>query len=90
MGSQTNDFGTPGVREHAIALESPTDADRFHKRLVNACIRAHAQPQPLAPHQLQVAIIGAGATGVELAAELQHTTRELLSHGLRSWCGPPA
>lgn len=82
VGSQVNDFGTPGVREHAIAMETPEDADAFHTRLVNACIRAHAQVEPLQPHQLQVAIIGAGATGVELAAELRHTTRELVSYGL--------
>ncbi|MFC5522709.1 NAD(P)/FAD-dependent oxidoreductase [Polaromonas jejuensis] len=82
VGSRTNDFGTPGVREHAIALETPADAEQFHRRLVNACIRAHAQSEALRPHQLQVAIIGAGATGVELAAELTHTTRELLSYGL--------
>jgi len=31
---------------------------------------------------LQVAIIGAGATGVELAAELHKTTRELVAYGL--------
>lgn len=82
VGSQTNDFGTPGVGEHAIALETPADAEFFHRRLVNACLRAHAQTEPLRPEQLQVAIIGAGATGVELAAELHRTTRDLLSYGL--------
>lgn len=82
VGSQVNDFGTPGVRQHAIALETPADAELFHRRLVNACIRAHAQTEPLRPEQLQVAIVGAGATGVELAAELRHTTRELVSYGL--------
>ena len=55
---------------------------RFHRQLVNACIRAHAQPEPLRPEQLHVAIIGAGATGVELAAELHRTTRTLVSYGL--------
>ncbi|MFZ4651533.1 MAG: NAD(P)/FAD-dependent oxidoreductase [Rubrivivax sp.] len=82
LGSQTNDFGTPGVAEHAIALETPAQAQRFHRRLVNACIRAHMQAAPLAPQQLQVAIIGAGATGVELAAELHKATRTLVSYGL--------
>jgi NADH dehydrogenase len=82
IGSYTNDFGTPGVQEHAIALETPTQADRFHRRLVNACIRAHAQDTPLRPEQLQVAIVGAGATGVELAAELHKATRTLVSYGL--------
>jgi NADH dehydrogenase len=82
VGSLTNDFGTPGVREHAIALETPRQAALFHRRLVNACIRAHAQHEPLRPEQLHVAIIGAGATGVELAAELHKTTRTLVSYGL--------
>ena len=82
IGSSTNDFGTPGVREHAIALETAGEAARFHKRVVNACIRAHAQESPLAPEQLQVAIIGAGATGTELAAELHKTTRQLVAFGL--------
>jgi NADH dehydrogenase len=82
VGSQSNDFGTPGVQENAMRLESTADASRFHRRLVNACIRAHAQPGPLHAGQLQVAIIGAGATGVELAAELHRTTREVIAYGL--------
>jgi NADH dehydrogenase len=82
VGSRTNDFGTPGVAEHAIALETPDDAGRFHRRLVNACLRAHMQAEPLAPGQLNVAIIGAGATGVELAAELHKATRTLVSYNL--------
>ena len=82
VGSLTNDFGTPGVKEYAIALETAAEAARFHRRLVNALMRAHAQPGKLRPEQLQVAIIGAGATGVELAAELHNTTRELVTYGL--------
>jgi NADH dehydrogenase len=82
VGSQSNDFGTPGVAEHAMRLESAVDAGRFHRRMVNACIRAHAQTEPLRPEQLHVAIIGAGATGVELAAELHRTTREVVAYGL--------
>lgn len=82
IGSLTNDFGTPGVSEHAIPLEDAKQAERFHRRLINACIRAHAQEGPLRPEQLQVAVIGAGATGVELAAELPNTTRTLISFGL--------
>jgi len=82
VGSHTNDFGTPGARDHALSLDTPRDAERFHQRLLNACLRANAQHEPLRPEQLQVAIIGAGATGVELAAELHKTTRELLAYGL--------
>ena len=81
VGSRTNDFGTPGAREHAISLDTPEQAERFHHRLINACIRANAQTTPLRREQLNVAIIGAGATGVELAAELHKTTRELVAYG---------
>ena len=82
VGSESNDFGTPGVRRHALKLESADDARRFNRRLINACIRADSQTGPLRPGQLQLAIIGAGATGVELAAELHRTTRELVAFGL--------
>src|SRR5204863_5284308 len=82
LGSLSNDFGTPGVAQHALKLESKADAQRFHSRMVNACIRAHAQTAPVRPEQLHVAIIGAGATGVELAAELHPTTREVVAYGL--------
>ncbi|MCI0599946.1 MAG: NAD(P)/FAD-dependent oxidoreductase [Beijerinckiaceae bacterium] len=82
IGSITHDFGTPGVRLHAIPLETPEQAVRFNHRLVNACIRADAQPDPVRPGQLHVAIVGAGATGTELAAELHRTTREVVAFGL--------
>ena len=82
IGSLSNDFGTPGVREHAMRLETAEDARRFHARMVNACIRAHHQAAALRSGQLHVAIIGAGATGIELAAELHRTTREVVAYGL--------
>lgn len=82
VGSTTNDFGTPGAAEHAISLDNPQQAALFHSRLLNACLRANAQPGPLESGQLHIAIIGAGATGVELAAELHNTIREFLSFGL--------
>jgi NADH:ubiquinone reductase (H+-translocating) len=82
IGSITNDFGTPGVSQHAIALETPEQAVQFNHRLVNACIRADAQPDRVRPGQLHVAIVGAGATGTELAAELHRTTREVVAFGL--------
>jgi NADH dehydrogenase len=82
IGSISNDFGTPGVSQHAIPLETPEQAVRFNHRLVNACIRADAQPNLVRPGQLHVAIVGAGATGTELAAELHRTTREVVAFGL--------
>ncbi|MGY2047474.1 NAD(P)/FAD-dependent oxidoreductase [Methylobacterium sp. JK268] len=82
VGSASNDFGTPGVKDHAIALDTPDQAQRFHRRLINAMIRAHAQEAPVRPGQLHVAVIGAGATGTELVAELHRTTRQVAATGL--------
>lgn len=82
VGSVTNDFGTPGAAIYAVPLETPEQAVRFNRRLVNACIRANAQDDPVSPGQLHVAIIGAGATGTELAAELHRTSREVVTYGL--------
>ena len=63
-------------------LDTPEQAERFNRRLVNACVRAFAQEGPVRPGQLHVAIIGAGATGTELAAELHQTARGLVAYGL--------
>ncbi len=82
VGSTANDFGTPGVREHAISLDTSEEAERFHRGLIHALVRANTQADAVRPGQLCVAIIGAGATGVELAAELHNTTREVTAFGL--------
>jgi NADH dehydrogenase len=82
IGSVSNDFGTPGVKEHAIMLDTQVQAERFNRRLLNACVRAQAQEGPVRPGQLDVTIIGAGATGTELSAELHRTVRGIAQFGL--------
>jgi NADH dehydrogenase len=82
VGSVCNDFGTPGVAKHAIALDTAEEAARFNRRMIDACLRANAQYEPLRPGQLHCVIVGAGATGVELAAELHKTMRDLASYNL--------
>ncbi|MGA2892362.1 MAG: NAD(P)/FAD-dependent oxidoreductase [Xanthobacteraceae bacterium] len=82
IGSVSNDFGTPGVDQYAIRLDTPEQAQRFNRRLVNACLLAHTQAEPVRPGQLHVAIIGAGATGTELSAELHRTVRGVVAFGL--------
>jgi NADH dehydrogenase len=81
-GSVSNDFGVPGVAEHAISLDTPRDAERFHRRLLAACVRADAEADAGHPVGVGIVIIGAGATGVELAAEIRHTTGAHASYGL--------
>lgn len=82
VGSTTNDFGIKGALEHSIALDTQLQAERFHRRLHNALVRAQTQVDPVRAGQLEVVIVGAGATGVELSAELHNTTRELAAYGL--------
>jgi NADH dehydrogenase len=82
IGSVTNDFGTPGAAEHAIPLETAEQAVRFQHRLLNGFLRAQSQAGAIKPGQLHVAIIGAGATGTELAAELYEASREMIAFGL--------
>jgi NADH dehydrogenase len=65
-----------------VPLETPAQAARFNRRLVNGFLRAQTQDDKLRAGQLHVAIIGAGATGTELAAELYRTTREVVAYGL--------
>jgi NADH dehydrogenase len=79
LGSESNDFGTPGVRDNAFTIDQAADANIFHRRLVNACFRANFTADGSVLH---IAIVGAGATGVELAAELHNTTRSLAAYGL--------
>jgi NADH dehydrogenase len=83
VGSTCNDFDTPGVADHAWKLDTPWQAHLFHRKLVNACFGANYR-LPDCGEPLNIAIVGAGATGVELAAELRNATRVLAGYGLRN------
>jgi NADH dehydrogenase len=80
MGSVTQYFGVPGAAEHALPLESVAHAEAFRRKLLDACLRAnHARRARTAQADTPVSvnIIGAGATGVELAAAVRDTVRLL-------------
>ena len=76
VGSVSNDFNTPGVRQHCLFLDTREQADRFHDAFLNTCLRANYLERPLA-----IGIVGAGATGVELAAEIHHAVDMLRLYG---------
>lgn len=84
VGSVSNDFGTPGVREHCIFLDERAEADRFRRKLLNQCLRVSRsiQADPASDATVNVAIVGGGATGVELAAELHMSADSLAMYGL--------
>lgn len=82
IGSITNDFGIPGIREYCRFLDTRQEADRFHQLLLRKYAAAHTQKEPLREGQLHIAIAGGGATGVELSAELYASTHQLVEFGL--------
>jgi NADH dehydrogenase len=81
IGGTSNDFGIPGVQEHCMFLDTHEEAERVQRRLLNTCLRAQLEEEPAA-RKLRIAIVGAGATGVELAAELHKAMRQLIAYGL--------
>ncbi|MBN9217290.1 MAG: NAD(P)/FAD-dependent oxidoreductase [Mesorhizobium sp.] len=84
IGSVSNDFGTPGVKENCLFLENRIQADRFRLKLLNHCLRV-SRTMSAAPSSeafVDIAIVGAGATGVELAAELYNSASALKHYGL--------
>ncbi|SFG38849.1 NAD(P)/FAD-dependent oxidoreductase [Neptunomonas qingdaonensis] len=79
VGSVSNDFGTPGVAENCYYLDSHMQAERFHRSMLNHFLRINQQSDKSV---LQLAIVGGGATGVELAAELYHVADLLKVYGM--------
>jgi NADH dehydrogenase len=84
IGSVSNDFGTPGVAEHCLCLDDRTGADRFRNRLLDHCLRVSREMSvnPAADAHVRIIIVGGGATGVELAAELYNAAAALRFYGL--------
>ena len=84
VGSVSNDFGTKGVAQHCIFLDSRAQADRFRAKLLNHCLRVSRTlvQNPQADATVRVDIVGGGATGVELAAELYNAAVALRHYGL--------
>ncbi len=82
LGSTSNDFGTPGVKDHCIFLDNPHQARHFHNEMLNLFLKYSAYPGQ--KKRVNIAIIGGGATGVELSAELYNTVKQLHSYGFES------
>jgi NADH dehydrogenase len=82
VGSLCNDFGIAGVAEHGLFLDTTEQAEQFQNRLLEAYFHAHAMGGPQEQGQLDVAIVGGGATGIELSAQLHQATRLLSAYGL--------
>ena len=82
VGSITNDFGIKGIKENCMFLDDRIQADTFHQYFFRNAYTAHAQTTPLREGQLKIAIAGAGATGIELSAELHEAINQIVEFGL--------
>ncbi|MGZ3157715.1 MAG: NAD(P)/FAD-dependent oxidoreductase [Burkholderiaceae bacterium] len=85
IGSVTNFFGVEGAEQYAIAVDTVSQAEHFRHRLIAACMRSQNHLGEYAEQQhrqVNIVIIGGGATGVELSAELRNTAQVLGAYGL--------
>lgn len=76
-GSETNYYDIPGAKENSLTLKSIEDAAKIKRKVVCQVERAsHVDDRELRKKMLTFVVVGAGPTGVELAAELQELLRE--------------
>ena len=79
LGAIANDFGTPGAQEHCMFLNNPEDAELLRKKILALSFAVGVSGN--AVKKLNIGIVGGGPTGVELAAEIDHTIREMHIYG---------
>ncbi len=81
VGSISNYFGVPGAQEHTISLNATEDAERFRLKLLKLMAMAESRKSSQAAAGVDIVIIGGGATGVELAAELREASGVYAAYG---------
>lgn len=79
VGSLSNDFGITGVAEFSRQLDSREEAELFHTHFASQLHRVNSSDSP--SETLSVVIVGGGATGVELAADMHNVVRRLREYG---------
>lgn len=82
VGSRSNFFNTPGAEEYATALDSTEQAEKFRLKFLRELIAADQRKKNNPDQSLNIAIVGGGATGVELSAELLEAGKDLGFYGI--------
>lgn len=83
VGSTSRYFGVPGAAEHTLSLNDPASAEQFRKRMLKLLVAADLRKQRDGQGSVDIVIIGGGATGVELAAELREASAVHTRYGIR-------
>ena len=82
IGSTSNFFGTPGATEHALTLDTIDGAEHFRLTMLKQMVQIDQAKATSPDARLNVVIVGGGATGVELAAELHEASHVISAYGL--------
>lgn len=77
-GAETNTFNIPGVNEYCFFMREMKHARILREKILMQFDKASSLPPAERKKALRFAVIGAGATGVEVACEIQ----ELIHHDL--------
>jgi len=83
VGSVSNTFNIKGVAEHCLFLDTTSQAFNFQKQLFETYMKKYIGKDSATVSPLSIAIVGAGATGVELSAQLHEVTNVLAIYGLK-------
>lgn len=78
LGAQPAFFGIPGVAEHSIPVKGISEAMSLRNRVIERFEEATIEGGDVPDSRLTFAVIGAGATGVEIAANLHQLIHEIL------------
>ena len=85
LGSISNFFNTPGAAEHAVTLDSTESAEAFRLTMLKAIVQVDNAKVQDPSAELNVVIVGGGATGVELAVELHEAGGIVAAYGLQNF-----
>jgi len=83
VGSQSNYFGVKGAQDYTISLDGPQQAENFRLRMLKQLATLDQRKKDEPDARLDIVIIGAGATGVELAAELREASQVHSRYGFQ-------
>jgi NADH dehydrogenase len=79
VGGLPNFFGIPGVEEHSLQMRGVADAERIRNRVIERFEEVSLTLGEVPQSKLTFVVIGAGATGVETAAEIHTLVHENLA-----------
>jgi NADH dehydrogenase len=79
LGGLPNFFGIPGVEEYSLQMRGVADAERIRNRVIERFEEVSLTRGEVPQSKLTFVVIGAGATGVETAAEIHTLVHENLA-----------